>query len=419
VVKLADMALNDLYAKPKITSTVEAVIHVKEDFSKISPTYCEKVCKLKCKQYESVFLAKKEVDILIIQDHAAPDGKWDKFEGQQEKLMQDIIFHLCKAAGFGNLTYRMVDLLKCSPTEADFPNGKAPTATTLMKCRPYLWQEIESCKPKVIISLATAVTKALGYKKHSNTGNRGEYVDNVVITIHPRALTMIRQNASGAFWGQELYGVILRDFKKAAAMVRGELKPPKLEDAVKFYRENRIRVAESIEDVKKYVDTVQSLPPNSIISFDTETTSLDGLSEDARLLTIQFGFRDPVDKEVKAVVIPLWHRCNTAYDAGEAWELVKPILESDRAKCGHNSKFDILYIWFTTGVRVKNVAFDTLLVLHSLDSGAQGTFGLKAATWDIVPWTGLGGYENSLPALTKAKNLPSEEEESEEVESEE
>lgn len=415
MVKLADMALNDLYAKPKITSTVEAVIHVKEDFSKISPTYCERVCKLKCKNYESVSLAKKELDILIIQDHAAPDGKWDKYSGQQEQQMQDIIFHLCKAAGFGDLKYKLVDLLKCPPTEEDFPKGKAPTATTLMKCRPYLWQEIESCKPKIIISLATAVTKALGYKKHSNSGNRGEYVDNVVITIHPRALTMIRQNASGAFWGQELYGVILRDFKKAAAMARGELNPPSLEDAIKFYKENRIRVAESIEDVKEYMGILNSLPENSIISVDTETTGFDGLAPDAKLLCIQFGYRDPVDKLVKALVIPLWHRENTFYSGDEAWSLVAPFLEGPRPKVLHNGKFDILYIWFTTKVRVKNVAFDTLLLLHSLDSGAQGTYSLKTSVWDIVPWTGLGGYEDLLPKLTKAKDLEEETEEEGEV----
>lgn len=417
MVKLADMALNDLYAKPKITSTVEAVIHVKEDFSKISPTYCEKVCKLKCKNYESAFLAKAPVDILIIQDHAAPDGKWDKFPGQQEKLQQEIIFHLCKAAEFGDLKYRMVDLLKCPPTDEDFPNGKAPTATTLMKCRPYLWQEIEACKPKVIISLATAVTKALGYKKHSNAGNRGEYVDNVVITIHPRALTMIRQNASGAFWGQELYGVILRDFKKAAAMARGELKPPSLEDSIEFYKQNRIRIAESLDEVRDYMDILWALPPSSIVSFDSETTGLDGLAPDAKLLCYQFGYRDPVDKLVKALVIPLWHRANTAYNPDEAWRLVASYLESDRPKVGHNSKFDILYTWFTTKTRIKNVAFDTLLLLHSLDSGAQGTFSLKTAVWDIVPWTGLGGYEGLLPPLTKSKDLPENEEESEEVES--
>lgn len=408
--KISDLPLNELYQR-KITASVEAVIHIKEDFSKISPTYCDTVCKLKCKQYKTVSLAHNEVDILIIQDHEAPDGKWDRVEGQQERLQRDIIFHLCKEAGFGDLKYRLTSLLKCPPTPEDFPNGKAPTATTLLKCRPYLWQEIENCKPKVIISLATAVTKALGYKKHSNTGNRGEYVDNVVITIHPRALTMIRQNASGAFWGQELYGVILRDFKKAAAMARGELKPPKLEDAIEFYRENRIRVARSIEEVKEFMDILWALSENAIVSMDTETTGLDGLAPDAKLLCIQFGYRDPIDKQVKALVIPLWHRENKAYSGDEAWTLVAPYLESERKLVSHNGKFDALYIWFTTKVRVKNMAFDTLLLLHSLDSGAQNTYSLKTACWDIVPQLGLGGYESLLPPLTKSKDLPSENDE--------
>jgi hypothetical protein len=288
-----------------------------------------------------------------------------------------------------------------------------------MKCKPYLWEEIKRCKPKVIISLATAVTKALGYKKHSNTGNRGEYIDNVVITIHPRALVMIRQNASGQFWGQELYGVILRDFKKAAAMARGELKPPPLEEAIEFYKRERIRIARSIEDVKEFMSIIDGLPSNSIVSVDTETSGLNGLDPQAKLLCIQLGYRDPVDKLVKALVIPLWHRENTAYSGDDAWELVKSFLEGPRSKTFHNAKFDILYIWFTTGVRVKNLAFDTLLVLHSLDSGAQNCFSLKTAVWDIVPWTGLGGYESLLPPLTKTKDLPSEEPEEDEEEPEE
>jgi hypothetical protein len=223
---------------------------------------------------------------------------------------------------------------------------------------------------------------------------------------------MIRQNASGAFWGQELYGVILRDFKKAAAMARGELKPMPLLEAIEFYKRERIRVAESIEDVAEYMGILNSLPENAIISVDTETTGFDGLSPTAKLLCIQFGYRDPVDKQVKALVVPLWHRENTFYSGDEAWEFVKPFLEGNRPKVLHNAKFDILYIWFTTKVRVKNVAFDTLLLLHSLDSGAQNTYSLKTAVWDIVPWTGLGGYEDLLPKLTKTKDL----EESEEVE---
>jgi hypothetical protein len=410
--KISLLPLNELYER-KITTSVQAAIQEKEDFSKISSTYCEKVCKLKCKNYEAVSLAQNEVDVLIIQDHAAPAGKYDRAEGQQETIQKAIIDHICRAAGFNGLRYRLVNLLKCAPTEEDFPRGKAPTSTVLMKCKPYLLSEIERCKPKVIISLSTAGTKALGLAKHSNTANRGEIVGNIVITIHPRALTMIRQNASGLFWGQELYGVILRDFKKAAAMARGELKPPSLEEAIEFYKQNRIRVAGSIDEVKEFMAIIEALPLSAIISVDTETTSLDGMSPDARLLCVQLGYRDPSDKQVKALVIPLWHRENKAFSADDAWVLVAPFLEGPRLKCGHNFKFDILYIYYTTGVRVRNTVFDTMLLLHSLDSGAQGTFGLKSACWDIVPHLGLGGYENLLPKLTKS--APEENEEVEEV----
>ncbi|MNK09931.1 DNA polymerase I [compost metagenome] len=414
--KVSLLPLNELYAREKITASVEAAIHEKEDFSKISSEYCEKVCRLKCKAYEQVSLAMNEVDILIIQDHAAPNGKWDRIDGQQEKIQQDIIAHLCRQAGFDTLKYRLVNLLKCAPNEQDFPNGKPPTATTLMKCKPYLLDEIERCKPKIIISLATAVTKALGYKKHSNSGNRGEIVDNVVITIHPRALSMIRQNASGAFWGQELYGVILRDFQKAARLAKGEMVIPNQEESIKFFVENRMRFARSLEEAKEFMAILRALPISSVVSFDTETTSLDPHIPEAKLLTIQFGYRDSKDGQIKALVIPLWHRCNTAFDPNEIWGEIAEWLEGPQPKVGHNAKYDVLYIYFTKGVRVRNIKFDTMLLLHSLDSGAQGTYSLKTATWDFLPHLGFGGYEDLLPSLTKAKDLNNEAEETEETE---
>lgn len=412
------LPLNELYERPKITASVEAAIHSKEDFTDISSTYCEKVCRLKCKNPSQVRLLNVPVDILIVQDHTAPAGKWDRREGQQEQVMQSIISLISKEAGFSGLTVRTTSLLKCKPTEEDFPRGKAPTATVLTKCKPYLHAELRACKPKVIISLSTAVTKALGLKKHSNTGNRGEIVESefgtVVITIHPRALTMIRQNASGAFWGVDFFDVIKRDFVKAARLARGELKPKQLMDAIEFYRQNRIRVARTLDEVKGFMDEIDRLPELALVSFDTETTSLDPMIPTAKLLCIQFGFRDPVSQEILAVVIPLWHRENTAYDPQLAWNMVVPLLVGERGKIAHNGKFDILYIYFTTGVRVRNLKFDTMLVEHSIDSGVQGCYGLKAAVTDLLPHTGLSGYEGLLPKLTKAKAVEEDEVEEEE-----
>lgn len=418
--RVSELPLNDLYERPKITASVEAAIHSKEDFSKISYDYCEKVCKLKCKNTARVQFLTAPVDILVIQDHAAPNGKFDRREGQSEQVQRNIIDFIAREAGFQGLTYRVVNLLKCPPNELDFPRGKAPTATTLLKCKPYLHHELRTAKPKIIISLATVVTKALGLKRHSNSGNRGEVVHSefgpVVITIHPRALTMIRQNASGAFWGVDFLKVIQRDFEKAAALARSELNIPDLMQAVEFYKTNRIRVARSIADVKSFLVEIDSLPPQTIISFDTETTSLDGMSADARLLCIQFGWRQPDTGDIIAVVIPLWHRDNTAYNADEAWALIIPLLIGERGKVAHNGKFDILFIYHSTGIRVRNLKFDTMLLLHSLDSGTQGCYGLKVAVSDYLPETGLSGYENLLPRLTKIKNEEGLEEEVEDDE---
>lgn len=405
--KVSMLPLNELYARPKITASVEAAILAKEDFSKISPTYCETVCKLKCKDAKSVRLLNTEVDILVIQDHEAMNGKFDKREGQQEAKMKSLIEFVAKQADFAGLTYRVTSLLKCKPTEQDFPRGKAPTATTLMKCKPYLWQEIKNSKPKVIISLSTAVTKALGLKKHSNSGNRGEIVESeygpVVLTIHPRALTMIRQNASGAFWSADFTGIIIRDFQKAAQIAKGELVPVSLGKGIEMALE-RIEIAKNIDDVRRFMDTLNALPPQSLVSFDTETTGLDGMAEDAKVLCIQFGWRDPETRVIRAAVIPLWHRENKAYNPDEAWEIVHPFLTGTRGKVAHNGKFDILYIYHTTGIRVRNLKFDTMLLLHSIDSGTQGCYGLKTAVTDYMPESGLSGYETLLPKLTRIKD---------------
>jgi uracil-DNA glycosylase family 4 len=407
-----DLPLTELYEK-KITSSVEAAIQSKEDFSKISPKYCSTVCRLKCKTPNRVILIKEEktpIDILIVQDHAMPRGKYDKNDLSSEIQQRKILEFICSKAGFNGLNYRITNLLKCLPSEQDFPKGKAPTSTVLQKCKPYLLEEIKQSKPKVIISLSTAVTKALGLTKHSNTGNRGEIHNNIVITLHPRVLSMIRQNASGAMWGNDYFEIIRRDFEKAAKIVRGELKPKNVLEAVQEQRKN-ILVCRSMNDVKNVVQTILELPEGYLISVDTETTGLDGMAPDARLLCIQFGWKNSQGTYVSAV-IPLWHKDNTYYNANEAWKLIAPILLSEKIlKILHNAKFDILYIYHTTGIRLRGLEFDSMLMLHALDSGTQGCLSLKDTTWDLFPEMGIGGYENLLPKLTKVKEENEEDDE--------
>lgn len=415
---ISKLPLNELYER-KITPSVEVAIHKLENFSRISPLYCEKVCRLKCKTTEEVrMILSEDLDILIIQDHAAPKGKFDRTEKGSEVVQRNIIDFICQEAGFQGLRYRVTNLLKCFPKPIDLPKGKSPSVTVLSKCKPYLLNEIERTNPKIIISLSTAVTKALGYKKHSNTSNRGEIVDGrVLITLHPKVLCMIRQNASGKLWGNDYFNIIKNDFKKAVAIVRGELHISTLEEGISAQLPY-IKVCRNLEDIRGVVEQIMSLPEGKIISVDTETNGLDGLADGAKLLTIQFGWKDLATKRYVAAVIPLWHRANSMYSPNEAWKLIAPILLSeDIPKVLHNAKFDVLFTYYTTGVRMVGVVFDTMLMLHALDSGIQGCLSLKTAIWDWCPDLNLGGYEDLLPKLTKVKKVkPGEESEEDEEE---
>lgn len=416
--KLDKLPLSELYGKEKITTAVEMAIISKEDFTKIAPSYCENVCKLKCKNPQDVVLEKTYCDILIIQDHTALDGKFDKYPGQQEDRHRRILEEIIREAGFGKLTYKLVNLLKCPLTQKDISrDGRAPTSTIIQKCRPYVLEEIRQINPKVIISLATSVTKILGYPKHSNTNNRGEILDNrVVITLPIKALTMIRQNASGAMWSADYYNVIVRDFKKAVAIASGRLTVPSLTEGIENQKQN-IEVARSIEDVTRLINKITELAAvhKRIISLDTETTSLDPFIPTAKLLTIQFGYRD-LDGVIKAFVIPLWHRKNTFYKADDAWEIVVPVLiNPDIPKVLHNGKFDYLYIFHTKGVKLQGYELDTMLLMHDLDSGIQGCYSLKTAIWDFAPELGIGGYETLLPKLGSGIGMEELEEAGEEI----
>lgn len=413
--KLSDLTLDELYARPKITTSAEALIQSKDSFDSINPRYCESVCKLNCKAYNSVRLRKGEVDILIVQDHDSVNGKFDKWEGAQKKLQEDIIEHVCRAAGFNGLNYALTNVLKCGVTDEDFPLGKSPTATKILKCKPYLLAEIRRLKPKVILSLSTIATKALGLEKASNTNDRGKILQSeygpVVLSLHPRILSMVRQTARGAagLWSADYFNVVKRDFAKANAVARGQLVVPSLDDALaKVLRENAV-ICRSIEDVKRECDKILSLPENTIVSWDIESTGLDGWDPKAKVITTQFGYRVPGTDHYTSVVFPLFHRDNTWYDPNEAWKLIIPILTGPTKKLGWNIMFDVVYTYACTGIRARNIEFDGLLCLHLADSGATGTMSLKAAVCDFLPETGLQGYEDKLPKLSKAK--PDDEEE--------
>lgn len=406
--KVADLPLYDLYARVrevgKVTPSIRSAIIAKEDFNTVQKTYCDLTCGLSSssRRPAQVRLQQLRTDIVIIQDHNALPDKFKTSE-QQEKIYRDIIGYLA-TKHFQGLSFTVLNTLKCLPQASDL-RGANITITKLKPCSAYLHSELRRIEPKAIIVLSTNSVKVLGLNL-SSSGNRGEFHQTefgpAVITLHPKVLTMIRQNASGKDWGPDYLEVLDRDFEKAARIARGDLKIVDLDTAL-LKASEFIRIARSLDDVKAMTAELSALPEGKIISFDLETTGLDAWAEDAKILTAQFGFTDSYTGDIRAFVIPLWHRENKGFSADEAWPYIAEILLSTRPKVGHNIKFDIIYTYVTTGVRVENAAFDTMLLMHAINSGLKNNYSLKKGVWDFMPETGLGGYEDKLPALTKTK----------------
>jgi hypothetical protein len=411
--KIQDLSLDELYEQEKITPTVLKAILAKEDFSEIRPRYCEKVCKLPCSMKRPLIADQNTdpADVIIIQDHrAGPDG-W-KTAGQVNQLQQQQIAAMSRLAFGRDVHFKVLNLVKCPNLDGD--DRAKLTATQMLTCAPYLWEEIRQTNPKAIVSMSTEVTKALGLAKKSNYKNRGEFYHAVipgmeepipaVLTLHAKVLNMLRQNASGQMYGADYTSVIINDLAKVRLIMDGKVQVGGLEQNLDRIIADQVFVTTSLDQVKDAMEDILRLPPNQIISWDLETTGLDPWAEDARILTSQFGYRR-ADGKVQAIVVPLWHKDQKYYDPAEAWEFIKPVLLSQRAKVGHNVKFDILYCTITTGVRPQGRIFDTMFMLHSLNSGIQGNYGLKAAMWDHVPHLGIGGYEELLDQTLDADDI--------------
>ena len=440
--RLIDMTLEELYNREKITPATIKAIHQKEDFSSIKSHYCEKVCDVPCymKEHEQINLKRQQAGIVFLHAHRPMDNLFKSgrsLEAKYRSILSHIVTEGVNRLNLDPSSRRVrwteVNALKCTPIPSNLeerekaPWGEKPmpknpnlTITKIQKCAVYAKNEITFIKPRVIISTSTEATKALGLKDLSNYNNRGEvhpveingHRCLLLLTLHPSVITMIRQNASGRMWGADMYSVIRHDIIKALELSSGLTRLPTLKEARNRIHENeQIYVTRSIEEVQYWFHIMKDLPSNQIVSWDIEATGLDPWAEDARMLCHQFGYKRE-DGEIQAIVIPLWHKDNTFYDPDEAWRYVKNLLEDEKIKkVAHNASFDLKYTKVTTGVEVKGLVFDTMLLLHAMNSGVSGNYSLKTACWDLLYHRGYGGYEGGLEQALENAQLPESEKE--------
>lgn len=398
------MTLEQLYETGLTTPSVKKVIIEKENFNAPAHEYCSRFCSLPegrrdCTSTALQVRSRRRVDVLIVLPMKRPDeptkyGKV-KYGWADDTLHMKIIDYLVEKY-LPEFSVEIQFLLKCRPGHKD-----KVTTTAMKNCSPYLMEQIKHMKPKVIIFLGKETAQGLGVKKPKRGFIDTLEVDGIqiptIITLHPRITTMIRQNASGSFWGTDYLTIIDHDFKKVSQILRGEASITTLALAIEDFVRQRLFITESIQAIAELRDEILSLPDKTILAWDCETTSLDPWDVDARTLTYQFTYKRPSDGLVISVVVPLWHRCNTLYDPAEAFGYMVEILEApNTVKIGHNIGFDIIWARVVHNLYPNNIGFDTMLLLHSLNSGTQGFYDLKTATCDYLFKLQLAGYDDGI-----------------------
>ncbi|MBI4851091.1 MAG: uracil-DNA glycosylase [Acidobacteria bacterium] len=117
---------------------------------------------------------------------AEEDATGRPFVGAAGRLLDKII----AAIGLKREDVYITNVVKCRP-----PNNRKPTNDEMESCEPFLFNEIEVVKPKLIVTLgATPLTSLLNVKE-GITKTRGQFYDfngiPVMPTFHPAFLLRV------------------------------------------------------------------------------------------------------------------------------------------------------------------------------------------------------------------------------------
>lgn len=162
-------------------------------------------CKLREGCTQTVFgVGDEDADWLFVGEGpgADEDERGEPFVGQAGKLLDSMLASIKLKRG--NNVY-IANIVKCRP-----PNNRAPEADEVATCLPYLKQQIELIKPKLIVALGkTAATALLG--KEATLGSmRGTLHDfegtPLLVTYHPAYL--LRSPAEKAKAWQDLCAAV-------------------------------------------------------------------------------------------------------------------------------------------------------------------------------------------------------------------
>jgi DNA polymerase len=130
------------------------------------------------------------------------DQQGEPFVGAAGKLLNELL----QSAGLSRSEVYIANVIKCRP-----PNNRDPEPDEVETCKPFLMQQINLIKPKVVCSLGNWATQTLLEKKVGITKVRGQAIrlqDFVLFPLlHPAA----------ALHQGNLRGPLEEDFRKLKA----------------------------------------------------------------------------------------------------------------------------------------------------------------------------------------------------------
>jgi len=153
---------------------------------------CTKCAHLARSRTQTVFgVGNPDAEIMFIGEApgADEDQQGEPFVGRAGQLLTKII----KAMGFAREEVYIANILKCRP---DMPAGsfgnRAPTPAEMQTCRPYLVEQIDIIRPRVLVALGAVAVEGLLGARGTMRELRGRWHSYngmpLMITYHPAYL---------------------------------------------------------------------------------------------------------------------------------------------------------------------------------------------------------------------------------------
>jgi DNA polymerase len=153
---------------------------------------CVKCPNLASSRTQTVFgVGNPEAEIMFVGEApgADEDAQGEPFVGRAGQLLTKII----KAMGFPREEVYIANILKCRPdTPGSSYGNRAPTPREMQTCRPYLMEQIDIIRPKVIVALGAVAVEGLLGTRAPMRELRGRWDSfngtPLMVTYHPAYL---------------------------------------------------------------------------------------------------------------------------------------------------------------------------------------------------------------------------------------